>query len=274
MIFGAITNSWRLQLADQDINDLVAEAKARGARHIELRQTCLGDCESGEGEDWRPVLPRLQALVDSFPELSFDLAMAWPCLTRESDPQGEPFQAALEGAKLVGRDTPHLRIVDPSGFDQAWESAGDIPAEALAVADLAREAARQGVILSMENSGQPIRSMALLVQQARAALSDEEGLFLGLCPDATNQLRRYPDSDPLAELDAVGLDMIKIIHFKQARDGAAHPTVDTGDLDCLRMQEILEAKGYQGAAIMEIPPDQNVFDNLAASYAFLESGQA
>ena len=261
MIFGAITNSWRLQLADQDINDLVAEAKARGARHIELRQTCLGDCESGEGEDWRPVLPRLQALV-------------WPCLTRESDPQGEPFQAALAGAKLVGRETPHLRIVDPSGFDQAWESAGDIPAEALAVADLAREAARQGVILSMENSGQPIRSMALLVQQARTALTEEEGLFLGLCPDATNQLRRYPDSDPLAELDAVGLDMIKIIHFKQARDGAAHPTVDTGDLDCLRMQEILEAKGYNGAAIMEIPPDQNVFDNLAASYAFLESGQA
>lgn len=274
MIFGAITNSWRLQLADQDINDLVAEAKARGARHIELRQTCLGDCESGEGEDWRPVLPRLQSLVDAFPELSFDLAMAWPCLSRKSDPQGEAFQAALEGAKLVGRDVPHLRIVDPSGFDQAWERADDIPAEALAVADLAREAARQGVILSMENSGQPIRSMALLVQQARAALTDEEGLFLGLCPDATNQLRRYPESDPLAELDAVDLGMIKIVHFKQARDGAAHPTVDTGDLDCLKMQEILEAKGYQGAAIMEIPPDRDVFDNLAASYAFLDSGKA
>jgi sugar phosphate isomerase/epimerase len=274
MNFGAITNSWRLQLADQDINDLVAEAKARGAKHIELRQTCLGDCESGEGDAWRPVLPRLQALVDSSPELSFDLAMAWPCLTRKSDAQGEAFQAALEGAKLVGRDTPHLRIVDPSPFDQAWESADDIPAEALAVADLTREAARQDVILSMENSGQPIRSMALLVQQARAALSDEEGLFLGLCPDATNQLRRYPDSDPLAELEALEPDMIKIIHFKQARDGAAHPTVDTGDLDCLKMAEILDAKGYQGAAIMEIPPHEDVFDNLAASYAFLDSGQA
>ena len=270
MIFGAITNSWRLQLADQDINDLVAEAKARGARHIELRQTCLGDCESGEGEDWRPVLPRLQSLVDSFPELSFDLAMAWPCLTRKSGPKGEAFQAALEGAKLVGRDTPHLRIVDPSPFDQAWERADDIPAEALAVADLAREAARQGVILSMENSGQPIRSMALLVQQARAVLTDEEGLFLGLCPDATNQLRGYPESDPLAELESVELDMIKIVHFKQARDGAAHPTVDTGDLDCLRMVEILEAKGYQGAAIMEIPPDNDVFDNLAASFSYLK----
>jgi sugar phosphate isomerase/epimerase len=274
MNFGAITNSWRLQLADQDINDLVAEAKARGAKHIELRQTCLGDCESGEGDAWRPVLPRLQALVDSSPELSFDLAMAWPCLTRKSDAQGEAFQAALEGAKLVGRDTPHLRIVDPSTFDQAWESAGDIPAEALAVADLAREAAKQGVILSMENSGQPIRSMALLVQQARGELTNDEGLFLGLCPDATNQLRRYPDSDPLAELEALEPDMIKIIHFKQAREGAAHPTVDTGDLDCLKMAEILDAKGYQGAAIMEIPPHEDVFDNLAASYAFLDSAKA
>jgi sugar phosphate isomerase/epimerase len=274
MNFGAITNSWRLQLEDQDINDLVAEAKARGAKHIELRQTCLGDCESGEGEAWRPVLPRLKALVDSFPELSFDLAMAWPCLTRKSDAQGEAFQAALEGAKLVGRDTPHLRIVDPSPFDQAWESAGDIPVEALAIADLAREAARQGVTLSMENSGQPIRSMALLVQQTRGALTDEEGLFLGLCPDATNQLRRYPDSDPLAELEALAPDMIKIIHFKQARDGAAHPTVDTGDLDCLRMLEILEAKGYDGAAIMEIPPHQDVFENLTASFAFLGAGRA
>ena len=274
MNFGAITNSWRLQLEDQDINDLVAEAKARGAKHIELRQTCLGDCESGEGEAWRPVLPRLKALVDSFPELSFDLAMAWPCLTRKSDAQGEAFQAALEGAKLVGRDTPHLRIVDPSPFDQAWESAGDIPVEALAIADLAREAAKQGVTLSMENSGQPIRSMALLVQQARGALTNDEGLFLGLCPDATNQLRRYPDSDPLAELEALEPDMIKIIHFKQAREGAAHPTVDTGDLDCLRMLEILEAKGYDGAAIMEIPPDRDVFDNLAASFAFLGAGRA
>ena len=129
---------------------------------------------------------------------------------------------------------------------------------------------RQGVILSMENSGQPIRSMALLVQHARTTLTEEEGLFLGLCPDATNQLRGYPDSDPLAELEALDLDMIKIVHFKQARGGAAHPTVDTGDLDCLRMQEILEAKGYQGAAIMEIPPDRDVFDNLAASFSYLK----
>ncbi len=271
MLFGAITNSWRLQLDSQDLAVLVKEAQARGARHIELRQTCLGQCESGEGEHWRPVLSRLEALVQEFPELSFDLAMAWPCLTEKTDPAGEQFQAALLGARLVGRQTPHLRLVDPAGVDGPWEKPADIPEEALGVADLAREAARQGVILSIENSGLPIRSMALLVREARARLTPAEGRYLGLCPDPTNQLRRFPDSDPLAELEALPADVIKIVHFKQARNGRAHPTVDTGDLDCARMMQILQAKGFQGAAIMEIPPNERVFEHLASSFAFLEA---
>ena len=87
----------------------------------------------------------------------------------------------------------------------------------------------------------------------------------------TNQLRSFPESDPLAELDAVPLDMLKIVHFKQARDGKAHPTVDTGDLDCLKMLHLLEAKNYQGAAIMEIPPNADVLENLSASFAYLRS---
>jgi sugar phosphate isomerase/epimerase len=269
MIFGAITNSWRRQLDGQDLAVLIKEAQAHGARHIELRQTCLGDYERGEGEQWRPVMSHLEALVREFPELSFDLAMAWPCLTRTTDPSSEQFQAALSGAKLVGGQTPHLRLVDPAPFERPWERPEDIPDAALGVADLAREAARQGVILSMENSGQPIRSMALLAREARARLTPEEGGYLGLCPDPTNQLRRYPGSDPLAELQALPADVIKIVHFKQARNGKAHPTVDTGDLDCARMVQILEAKGFDGPAIMEIPPDERVFEHLACSFAFL-----
>src|SRR5262249_38176089 len=99
MIFGAITNSWRQQLEEQDLTVLVQEAQPRGARHIELRQTCLGRYEPGEGEHWRPVLARLASLVQTFPALTFDLAMAWPCLTQHTDPAGELFQAALQGAK-------------------------------------------------------------------------------------------------------------------------------------------------------------------------------
>jgi hypothetical protein len=65
--------------------------------------------------------------------------------------------------------------------------------------------------------------------------------------------------------------MVKIIHFKQARDGRPHPTVDSGDLDCLQMLNVLERKGYQGPAIMEIPPHEQVFDNLSASFTYLQS---
>ena len=180
------------------------------------------------------------------------------------------FQAALAGAKLVGGDQPHLRVVDPAPFDAPWDSPGDIPEEALGLAALATEAARQGVIMSLENSSLPIRTMAMLVEHVRS-IAPEAGRTLGLCPDPTNQLRRFPDTDPLAELDALPLDMIKIVHFKQVRAGVTHPTVDEGDLDCLRMRDILDAKGYIGAAIMEIPSDTDVFENLEASFKYLDS---
>ena len=270
MIFGAITNSWREQLPSHSVKELVGQAVEKGAKHIELRQTCLGECEDGAGDDWRPNLDRLHEVVQSYPDLTFDLAMALPCLSQKIDPQGEMFQAALAGAKLVGGSQPHLRVVDPAPVDGSWDSPSDIPEEALGLADLSAEAARQGVIMSIENSSLPIRSMAMLVEHVRGMVP-QAGQNLGLCPDPTNQLRRFPDSDPLAELEALPLDMIKIVHFKQMRSGETHPSVDDGDLDCLRMRDILDAKGYTGAAIMEIPSDAGVFDNLEASFRYLSS---
>lgn len=269
MIFGAITNSWRNHLAEQSLAELIAAAEARGARHIELRQTCLGAGESGQGADWRPNLLGLQTIDAIFPNLTFDLAMAFPCLTEPADPAGEQFQMALSAAKIVGRDAPHLRIVDPAAFDTAWERAADLPAAAWGVADLAEEAAGQGVILSMENSGQPIGSMALLVRECRAQMSPEAAPYLGLCPDPVNQLRRFPQRDALAELDELPLDLLKIVHFKQSREGEPYPAVADGDLDCRQMLRLLEAKGYAGPAIMEIPPHPEVFANLTASYQYL-----
>lgn len=53
------------------------------------------------------------------------------------------------------------------------------------------------------------------------------------------------------------------------RHGEAIPTVDHGDLNCIEMRDILTAKGYAGAAIMEIPPHPQVFANLQASFAYL-----
>jgi sugar phosphate isomerase/epimerase len=270
MIYGAISNSWRNQLGESSLGDLIGRARENGARHVELRQTCLADAESGEGDDWRPDLKELADIVVGFPDLTFDLAVALPCLTSDVDPQGGLFQSQLEAARLVGGSQPHLRTVDPATSDTPWETPADLAQQVERIVPLVTEAARQGVIFSMENSGQPLRSMRLLVQEARARMTDAEGLYLGLCPDPTNQLRRHPESQPLDELAALPADYIKIVHFKQARDGAALETVDDGDLDCRAMLSILRGKAYAGAAIMEIPPADAVFENLAASFAYLD----
>ncbi|MDP6452230.1 MAG: TIM barrel protein [SAR202 cluster bacterium] len=261
MKIGAITNSWGVQIDGGNLPDLVRDVRDRGSKHIELRQTFLGNCETGSGDDWRPVIGNMQSLVDGFPDLSFNLAMAVPCLSGGVDPKGEQFQQSLEAAKVVGRDAPHLRLVDPTPQDKVWESFSDIPEEALSVAGLAREAASQGITLSVENSGQSIGAITLLVEKCRQQLTEEEGKLLGVCPDPTNQIRRQPDTDALADLEAMPLDMMKIVHFKQSIDDEAIPTVDDGDLDCARMAQILDAKGYTGPAIFEIPSHENAFEN-------------
>ena len=272
MIYGAITNSWRNQLdAGAALGDLIAAARDRGARHIELRQTCLANAESGADAAWRPNLTELANIVVRFPDLTFDLAVALPCITSDINPQGGLYQSQLEAARLVGRGSPHLRTVDPAAAATPWETPDAVAAPAARIIPLVREAARQGVIFSLENSGQPLRSMARLVRAARARLTAAEAPYLGLCPDPANQLRRHPDSHPLDELANLPADYIKIVHFKQARSGVPIPGVADGDLDCRAMRRILQGKAYAGPAIMEIPPDDNVFDNLAASFAYLDA---
>ena len=271
MKLGAISNSWRVHLESESIESLVGQAAARGAMHIELRQTCLGECETGEGDEWQPQIDNLKALVAQYPTLSFNLAVAYPCLSQDAQPKSALFQSMLAAAVAVSPDAPHLRMVDPARFDSLWDMPADIPDTAMSIAALVQEAAARGVTLSMENSGQPIRSLAMLVEAVRYALPDGQGSMLGLCPDPTNQLRIDAGSDPVGELEALPVDMIKTIHFKQTRVGEAIPTVDSGDVDCLRQLKALQDKGYAGPAIMEIPPHEDVFENLSASFEFLSS---
>ena len=73
------------------------------------------------------------------------------------------------------------------------------------------------------------------------------------------------------ELANLPTDYIKIVHFKQARDGVAIGSVDDGDLDCRAMRRILQEKSYDGPAVMEIPSADDVFDNLADSFAYLDA---
>lgn len=272
MILGAISNSWKLQLSNNDLQKLVQDARTRGAVHIELRQTCMGSYETGQGDAWRPAIQRLAKMANGFPGLTFNLAIEWPCLSVESSPQGEPFRAALRAAKVLDPDSPHLRLVDRTPFDSAWTTEGEVPVMALQQATgLTRQASQQGVILSIENVGQTIAGMTLLVRAVRHRLPENEGRFLGICPDPANQLPLFPGTDPIAEIQSTPLDFLKIVHFKQTRDGKPHPTIDSGDVDCLRQMRVLKKIGYRGAIVMEIPPHDRVMENLSASFAYLEA---
>ena len=271
MILGSITNSWTQHIYTTELPRLVERARRRGAAHIELRQTCMGRCEEGAGDDWRPATEQLARLARTFPLLSFNLAIAYPCLTGGTDPGSAVFQASLEAARTVGPVVSRLRIVDPARFDHTWESLEELPSAVAGVAELAREAARQGVRLFIENAGQPIRSMALVVQKAREGLSPEEAANLGLCVDPINSMRADPGSDPIAEIEALPLDDIFMVHFKQTREGKPHPTVDDGDLDYPRLVRVLKDKGFDALAVLEIPPEEDVFDNLKVSVEYLNT---
>ncbi|MEW6673265.1 MAG: TIM barrel protein [Thermodesulfobacteriota bacterium] len=270
MILGAISNSWKLQLSNNDLKELVQEARTRGARHIELRQTCLGDYETGCGESWRPAIQKLSEIASGFPQLSFNLAIEWTCLSAETDPCGEQFQSALQAARALDAKVPHLRLVDRTSYVAAWTDESRVPIMAIQqVADLAREASKQGVTLSIENVGQTIAGMTLLVRMVRDRLPKNTGRILGICPDPANQLPRYPDSDPVSEIESTPLDFLKIVHFKQTQGGKPHPAIDAGDVDCLRQMRVLQKIGYQGVIVMEIPPHERVMGNLTASYEYL-----
>ena len=270
MILGAISNSWKLQLSNHDLEKLVQDAQTRGARQIELRQTCMGNCETGDGETWRPAIQKLAEMARAFPQLSFNLAIEWSCLSRETDPRGEQFQSVLQAAKVLNAKAPQLRLVDRTSYDVAWTDERQVPAMALGqVADLTRETFRHGVVLSIENVGQTIAGMTLLVRMVRDRLPKNAGRFLGICPDPANQLPHYPNSDPVAEIELTPPDFLKIVHFKQTREGKSHPTIGSGDVDCLRQMRVLQKIGYRGAIVMEIPPHERVMENLSASFAYL-----
>ena len=273
MIIGAITNSWREHIPHTDMARMVERVRNRGAAHIELRQTCLGQYEQGAGDDWRPDIAGLEKLSRTFPTMSFNLAAGYPCLTREQDPKEPVFQACLETAKRINPVTPRLRLVDTTRSEGFWEKPEDIPATALGVAALVREAASQGVQLFLENGPQPIRSMALLVQEVRNSLNPEEASYFGLCLDPINSLRTDPDSDPVTELEAAPDDYIFMMHFKQTRSGEAYPSVGDGDLDYSRLLKALESKGYDGLAVLEIPSEEAVFDNFRESVEYLSASR-
>ena len=270
MILGAITRSWAEHLYTTELPRLVERARRRGAAHIELRQAYLGQHEEGAEDDWRPLVDKFARLARTFPILTFSLAIDYTYLARELNPASPQFQASLEAARVVGSGTPRLRLVDSTRFDSSWGTVEDLPPVATGVAQLARDSARQGVHLFLDSVWQPIRSMALVVREARKALGSEEASYLGLCVDPISSMRADPASDPVAEVEALPVEYISAVHIEQTRNGYTLPSVADGDLDYRRLLQVLKNKGYEDLAILEVPAGEEAFENFRESVEYVE----
>ena len=270
MILGAITSSWGEHILTTDLPRLVARARNRGAEHIELRRSYMGQYEEGGGDDWRPAMDKLVRLIRTFPVLTFNLAIEYPWLTGEPDPASAQFQASVEAARALGAvGTPKLRVVDNTRFDSPWERAEEVSSVATGVAGLVRETARHGVRLVVKSTGQPIRGTALVVQEARKLLTTDETPYLGLCVDPILSMEADPGSDPVAEVQDLPLDYIAMFHFKQTRDGQLLHALDDGDLDYKRLLNVLKDKGYDDLAILEVPARDEAFEDLKEGIDYL-----
>jgi hypothetical protein len=270
MYLGLITNSWEKLFGKNDFSKLIKKGKLLGAKHIELRQHYLDKFEVFDGGLWRPQINKLEKLVSEFPDITFNLAINWPFLSKKTNPLDHQFQDALKTSKIVGKENPHLRIVDSTKFNSVWNSKEQIPKEIeLNLIALSKEAIKKEISLSIENVGQTIQSMSNLVWYVRDNLPMNKKNMLSLCLDPVNQIRRFPESDPLSEMKGLPTDMFMLVHFKQSINGVLSSIIKRGDIDCKYQLKITREKKYDGPIIIEIPPHDCVFQNTKKSINFL-----
>lgn len=256
-----------------------------------------GDIGAPGDPDWLPVLPKLQEIADAYPQLTFNLAVSFKIYASAAvvvEPQGEQMALAIEAAKVLGRPPtplpedwaavcsycgPHLRIVDPARFGSAgawesWESEDDVPADTVnhILAIATRVIVENGVRLSIENSGQPFRSMGALLARVRSLLPQPHAAELGLCFDPTNPVMSGLDEngrDPLSELAALPADMLMLAHFKQCVNRSMIPVIDDGDVDFARYLAVLTRASFCGPLVFEIPPHPESVENLRISFDYI-----
>ncbi|MGE0606607.1 MAG: sugar phosphate isomerase/epimerase family protein [Pirellulales bacterium] len=270
MLTGIVSNCWRLQLeGGAKLEELVAEAARQGFQAIELRQGCLGEFEDRESQIPRPAA--LAELARRFPELRFNLALAWPFFDSEWPLDDPLLSAGLAAAQALAPlpGATHLRLVDVSTDDGA-AARDNLELLASRIASIARQLFDGGGKLSLENGRQPwtrmVHLMALTREHAQAT-----GAEICLCYDPAN----VPDiAQPavarqvLADVSRLSLGMV---HFKQLRAGEMQAEVNAGDIDWKVQIQTLSRLGYAGPACLEIRASQEIWRHLLASRKYIDA---
>ena len=268
LILGLVSNCWREQLrADTPLEQLIGEAVQRGYGAIELRQTCLGEFETGT--ECLPDADALRRLSSLFSDMQFNVAVALPFLSPKSIPAGPLFQAGLSAALGVcGRFTPHLRMVDlTTHIDELCGAECD--AAATAVAALSDSAAEAGVMLSLENSIQPWNQFRGVFRHGLSRCRNSSGFRL--CYDPANLLLQPDPVSPAEVTRSLVAHELSMVHFKQRAKGRFLPSVRDGDIDWRQQLDALAQIEFSGPALFEIESSADVWQSLEDSRRYLQA---
>lgn len=268
MIPGIVSNCWQWQLEQGTrLEDLLGQALDRGYLAVELRQTCLGSFEKPDG--FVPKASALGCLADRFPEIQFDLALAFPFLGPAGVVEDPLFQAGVEGARaLSGRFRPHLRLVDletTGGMLRGRETQA-----AREVARLAESLADTGGWLSLEHARQPWTSFTRVMGEARRLLGSRSD-HLRLCYDPVNLLFASDRPDPAEVVRSLDAATLSMVHLKQFHAGELQISIEAGEIDWEAQISGWARHGYKGPALFEVRPDERIWENLDRSRVYLES---
>ncbi len=269
MILGLVSNCWRQQLdSGVSLETLISRAAESGYQTIELRQTCLG-----RFEDPQSFLPRTKALLDlpqGFPELRFDLALAFPFLDPANPGPKDPlFDLGVEAAgALSGRFHPHLRLVDLDTSDEQLASV-PLPDLAARLAELARRLIQTGGLLSLEHARQPWGVFLSLVLEARQLLG-EDAPGLRICYDPANLLAASDAPKPIQVVRGLAPETLSMLHLKQFRGREFQQLVGPGEIDWQSQISVLKSRGYTGPALFEIDAHSRIWEHLDQSRTYLQ----
>ncbi len=269
MILGLVSNCWRQQLVEGvPLEKLISRAAESGYRAIELRQTCLG-----RFEDPQTFLPRTEALArlpKAFPELRFDLALAFPFLDPIHDASCDRlFETGVEAAQaLSGRFCPHLRLVD---LDTTEEHLTSVPLLDLTanLARLARRLIERKGLLSLEHAREPWGVFQDLVTEARLLLG-EDAPGLRICYDPANLLAASDSPEPTRVVETLAPETLSMLHLKQFRGDEFQERVGPGEIDWRSQISVLKSRGYSGPAMFEIDAHTQIWEHLDQSRTYLE----
>jgi sugar phosphate isomerase/epimerase len=274
---GIVTNVFRRQLdAGATLVELIGEAHQRDFRAFELREGAMGEFEFlNQSAQSVPMPQHLRSLREKFPETLFNIAIEFPVFSSPFSPQDTRYIAARDAAFEIRDETGHLRFVDPTPDIPLLEDERKLCEQADCLHLLAADALASGVRISIEHSRQPLSVTRNLVSRA-SRLLESNGFMargqLGICYDPCNLFNSALEKeDPVTATAALTVEEILMFHIKQSRSGVPLPVVEEGDIHWATVLAAIREKGYTGPTCFEIPPADNVWENLETSHRYVRS---